>query len=441
MKEVALLKKSHESLKRSSSSSTQENKTSSLSSPLPRRDVPPPLPVGRPEDSVYFHPKYNPSGAPPPGKQPMFRPPNSIPPSLAFGGMNGIPPPPPRCGPRGVVFGGTHGIPLPPPPRPFHPPIQTTALPSPQPRAKVKQTHTQRDMEDPLDPTSRGYTERFSTSQAEKKKEVQSLKGSSVHFQEGAISEADNITSSEVAEVVRDMPAVESLHNAIGIDSSRVDHDNDDNDDEEVSDGNDLVDESLQPAASGSNVGFNMDFDIEALMRRRMEVQEEAAPVTIERPQNADVYVTSVDENAALVHPALASARSALSSLLGGYGSDSDCESTEDAVAKELMGSEGGKIVEREDTSEGYAEPTHRQLKTIVPDPLLTTFVPIALRRKRPLASQVSDQQPKSMKGEEFAQKLAAPTVIRNIQAEVTTSSLDDEYNSFLSELNNLPNS
>ncbi|CAI7767760.1 unnamed protein product, partial [Closterium sp. NIES-54] len=28
----------------------------------------------RPEDSVYYHPTLNPSGQPPPGKAPMYRP-------------------------------------------------------------------------------------------------------------------------------------------------------------------------------------------------------------------------------------------------------------------------------------------------------------------------------------------------------------------------------
>jgi hypothetical protein len=88
----------------------------------------------RPDESVYYHPVYNPTGAPPPGQPPLYRPRQEAP--FAFsqplasgnrnmiplaqlppggpivGGQNGVPLPPPR---GNVLIGGQHGIPLPPP--------------------------------------------------------------------------------------------------------------------------------------------------------------------------------------------------------------------------------------------------------------------------------------------------------------------------------------
>ncbi|CAL9051438.1 protein EARLY FLOWERING 5-like isoform X1 [Musa acuminata AAA Group] len=47
----------------------------------------------KPEDSVYYHPTLNPTGAPPPGKPPMYK--SSIGPRIPLPASSSVPPPPP----------------------------------------------------------------------------------------------------------------------------------------------------------------------------------------------------------------------------------------------------------------------------------------------------------------------------------------------------------
>lgn len=85
----------------------------------------------RPEDSVYYHPTLNPSGAPPPGKPPMFK--SSIGPRIPLpetsasnaasssmseteDGTLLVPPPPPPLPSAGLDSGEGVSLPLPPPP-------------------------------------------------------------------------------------------------------------------------------------------------------------------------------------------------------------------------------------------------------------------------------------------------------------------------------------
>lgn len=106
----------------------------------------------RPEESVYFHAQFNPSGAPPPGKPPAFRsaPPPPLP-SAGPGIPHGMPYTMPYGVPQGMPYGmpygmgapqgyglpfpmplplgGVGGIPL-PPPRPV--PSYTSSAPSMQ---------------------------------------------------------------------------------------------------------------------------------------------------------------------------------------------------------------------------------------------------------------------------------------------------------------------
>ena len=114
MKEVALMKRKREDLLRKPDSAPSEGLDSTR----------------RPEDSLYYHPQFNPTGAPPPGQRPMYRPsphpPHVMPPKLGhpvvpapptlpvfpgtppqrvylrqqnipMGGVGGVPPPPPRA--------------------------------------------------------------------------------------------------------------------------------------------------------------------------------------------------------------------------------------------------------------------------------------------------------------------------------------------------------
>ncbi|KAJ7945954.1 WW domain-binding protein 11 [Quillaja saponaria] len=104
----------------------------------------------KPEDSVYYHPTLNPTGAPPPGKPPMFK--SSIGPRIPLSaasssktesedGVLDVPPPPPPPPLPPVLDTGNGGdgsvvqsLPLPPPP-PMPPKPATTnlsmSLPSP----------------------------------------------------------------------------------------------------------------------------------------------------------------------------------------------------------------------------------------------------------------------------------------------------------------------
>ena len=118
-----------------------------------------------PEDSVYYHPIYNPTGEPPPGQPPMYKPsaPKPPPPPLPDAVAQPPPPPPPPAlmipnsnadaqqnaaatnaaipaAPshqqpssqmHRFVIGGQGGIPLPPPRGP--PRLPTTQLPFPPP--------------------------------------------------------------------------------------------------------------------------------------------------------------------------------------------------------------------------------------------------------------------------------------------------------------------
>lgn len=162
----------------------------------------PPAPAPRkPEESVYYHPVFNPTGAPPPGQPPMYRPQGPV---DGAGTVPPPPPPPPRMPPsvpgmqpgvtgapflRGVPpngrsaplpVGGMHGVPLPPPRPPGNissaPPVpmggylpqssgyphQTPgAQPSRMPAHHAPRQRSQVPVVDPLDPAAEGYTERY----------------------------------------------------------------------------------------------------------------------------------------------------------------------------------------------------------------------------------------------------------------------------------------
>ncbi|CAN1265977.1 Protein EARLY FLOWERING 5 [Linum perenne] len=92
----------------------------------------------KPEDSVYYHPTLNPTGAPPPGKPPMYK--SSIGPRvpLSAGSTSGasssnlpLPPPPPLPESDNVDSGdgSLHtSLPLPPPPLPPQPPASSLGM-------------------------------------------------------------------------------------------------------------------------------------------------------------------------------------------------------------------------------------------------------------------------------------------------------------------------
>lgn len=130
----------------------------------------------KPEDSVYFHPTLNPTGAPPPGKPPMYKstigpriplseddpadlgdmegeatipiPPPPPLPSVGEGTSSAeeaiiplpVPVPPPPPAPPRPVASGTPLLPPPPPPPPGPPPsVRTQVLPPPPPPPRPSQ--------------------------------------------------------------------------------------------------------------------------------------------------------------------------------------------------------------------------------------------------------------------------------------------------------------
>ncbi|KAJ3670153.1 hypothetical protein LUZ60_010477 [Juncus effusus] len=91
----------------------------------------------QPEDSVYYHPTLNPTGAPPPGKPPMYK--SSLEPMASSeqdeAGPSAPPPPPPPPPPVSGELSSS-SLPLPPPPpSPPAPPtdVQITIMPPPPP--------------------------------------------------------------------------------------------------------------------------------------------------------------------------------------------------------------------------------------------------------------------------------------------------------------------
>lgn len=120
----------------------------------------------QPQDSVYYHPTLNPTGAPPPGKPPMFKssigPKIPLPASSSVGASSSLtdqeeaalsvppPPPPPPQPPlpdsdklaTGDDSGVPSSIPLPPPPPPPKPAVSSGAMllpppPGPPPQGAV----------------------------------------------------------------------------------------------------------------------------------------------------------------------------------------------------------------------------------------------------------------------------------------------------------------
>eukprot|EP00252_Welwitschia_mirabilis_P019324 TRINITY_DN443_c0_g1_i1.p1 TRINITY_DN443_c0_g1~~TRINITY_DN443_c0_g1_i1.p1 ORF type:complete len:508 (-),score=173.89 TRINITY_DN443_c0_g1_i1:485-2008(-) len=109
----------------------------------------------KPEDSVYYHPTLNPTGAPPPGKPPMYK--SSIGPRIPLSGSGGAstskseavsetaqlpvpppPPPPPLPASADTVSDKETAVPIslpvpPPPPIPSKPGTSATSLPLPPP--------------------------------------------------------------------------------------------------------------------------------------------------------------------------------------------------------------------------------------------------------------------------------------------------------------------
>eukprot|EP01035_Chromulina_nebulosa_P018331 gene18331-24022_t len=191
MEAIALRKvKSNDVIVDSESNSEINNSTTSI---VQRSiDIPKPI-VRRPDESIYYHPVFNPSGAPPPNQPQVYKPlvrPGSITNStIPLGGQNGIPPPPPprpnylpnqshqfNYPPIGSTLMyppltavrpiGMPGLVVPPLPVPF----QTIPTVN-NPRVTVEQSNIsskarpvhRSSVVDPLDPSGKGYADKGPT--------------------------------------------------------------------------------------------------------------------------------------------------------------------------------------------------------------------------------------------------------------------------------------
>lgn len=197
MKSVALKKQmSREALSGGPAHSDSKNADTGGSSIT----YPPAPPPRRQDESIYFHPQFNPTGAPPPGQPMMYRTHQAAPSSAGPPGSRpvyGQPvimhpysaaprprgpapiPNPPRTAP---LVGGMNGVPLPPPrPMALPPALMPRGLLAPSPGVYGPATSSQnhhsgiepppppnrrhhvapRAAVDPLDPSASGYTERF----------------------------------------------------------------------------------------------------------------------------------------------------------------------------------------------------------------------------------------------------------------------------------------
>ena len=148
---------------------------------------------------------------------------------------------------------------------------------------------------------------------------------------------------------------------------------------------------------TGGTENSSFAFDIEALMRRRMLVQEDVA-AEVSRPES---------EPAVTVQPE-AQENSTLSSLFMGYG-DEDSDNEEQPSLPE---------------EETQVPVVVLKPKPMVVDPMLRSLVPASVLHKRPLDSEFHVAQKPRV---DQRQSLSLHEV------------LEDDFNSFMSEIGNLP--
>lgn len=158
-----------------------------------------------------------------------------------------------------------------------------------------------------------------------------------------------------------------------------------------------------------SGAAFSMAMDVSEILRRRMLVHAEEAGPAAESEDSARPANETTD------------APLSLTSMLGGYGSDSDDEG-------------GSGDVERADpTPVSVPAPVPvPALRVIEADPSLLAFVPLSLRSKRAVPSSSLPMLVKR------SRPSAETEVLREVDASAHTDALDDEYSDFLREINGL---
>lgn len=392
----------------------------------------------RPDESVFYHPVYNPLGVPPPGQAQIYRP---LPPPrvtssgpIPMGGINGIPlppPPPPRMLPIGMpptAPSPLGAIPPPPPPAmPVQSPFENfpAAITPPSALAinQIGQMNVAKDNRkapsttiDPLDPSSRSYLRRYNDDKISLSRQPVQMPLPSP--EPPKVSSPEETKQEDTAAISLDEPIVFNIEVImrrrfeVPVDVADVDEDEE----------NDEGDETVGP--------HYQQYDVEAALPSAEELLRQQG-IFIEE----DEFSGGTNQQ---------TAKPASLAILGDYG-DSDDE---------------GSISNEEESHDGQTSPNYKftailpthpsattaptvvepstQLKTIKANANLTKFVPSALLVKRSSAG-TSSQPVKVFKseppptGSEVANATSEP--VGEISTAKRVSSVDEAYLEFLNEI------
>ena len=440
----------------SSSLTTRTAPEATPSIPIPQATLSS-TPIGMPQDSIYYHPTYNPTAIPPPGQPQVYKPK----PPVAFTSLIPLPSRPSLPIRPVMAMGGVNGVPLPPPlPPQGSRPVSTMA----HQHATQSRPHASkgRTVVDPLDPTNEHYTQRFQTK-----------------FTEAPPPPPPPTIQAPNAMIY----SVETVQLDVPTDSDELDGGDEGaaamtaEEEEEAR----LVEERLQrligaptstplpppppplPAASPPPVAFVPPPSqapiapsmAELIMRRRhLLADESAAPAAPSGPSSvlSAEAVNNAPKKVAVVNP--------LSSLLGAYGDDDDDDEDDnsddmsdeaaplpsvgelsdiagpalpslfiqyDALSSQFPDAPTAPDFYQPSSSESLEIPKPAKLlKVVKADSALTAFLPSALRGKR--ASESASKGP----------VVKAARVAESAVSATPSSSVDAAYQDFLQEIGQL---
>ena len=477
MQDVALKKQRQAALlKGESAPSLKDLKTASLAPAAPA----PALMQYRPQDSVYFHPTHNPSGAPPRGAIPMYKAPGSsnsalprtfpprstsapMAPVMNMGGVNGVPLPPPRM----PAMGGMNGVP-PPPPRltaighippagavPAAAPCFTFPHPPQQrpPRAPLRSEKQPTAEYDPMDPAGEAYNERERQADAKKQRSLGQQKLLIEQTQKQSSDPSPQFSYKVDSDAALNMHPHSSQPTFTGSDSNKekVDEEEEEEVDDEEEEGD--KGEEVSPAAH-CFASFAMPMlSMEQLMARRTLIADDAAGPAEVPPRRAGRKRARERLPRTKKAPVI--------SALAGYGSGSDddgngsvdeTDDNDDSGNDEDEsdeGLQGGNNDDDDDDDEedeeddddddeeeeepvpaapAHPSQTFKQLgpRVVAVDAALTAFKPSALRLKRPPPALSGGPPVKQTRA-------ASPT-----PGPAPAPAADDALNDFMAEINAL---
>jgi hypothetical protein len=431
----------------------------------------------RPDESIYYHPVYNPLGTPPPGQPQIYRPlppprvtssgprpqrPMGGPVMIPIGGQNGIPPPPPPRGlppplsaPPAFINGGV--IPPPPPPiKPVASPYASFAPAVSPPTALESHSHGRRMQAagsssaaaiDPLDPNNLSYLHRFND---EPKRQPQPMPHPVPQLQQQPeLKQQEPRPEPPSAPVVAPEPKAEepelmefSLNDPIALNIEdimrrRFQIPVTEEEDETAAAAAGDEDE----AEGGETVGPRyQDYDVGAALPSAEELLRQQGILLVNHDDDDD------QQSAAAV---TASKPSSLA-ILGDYGDDSDADEEDEKVsattpvqhapdyANTFLASSTTAAAATAPALSALAPATaNSNLKTMKANANLTKFVPSTLLVKRTSATA-------NLSSSSAAAAQAPPAKLLKINTEpstsatsmpATTASVDDAYQRFLDEI------